>query len=471
MAINIFISYAREDYQRVIDYYRFLKKAEFNVWMDKEDLRAGDPWGARIKESLQAADIVIFFLSKNTERIDQYFQKEKLFFHDLKKAGKKQYAIPALLDNCVLPVELEEYHGIDLNEESGWDKLTADILSYLSNMSTRKKTLTIGRSTFPLPCFFPSISSVAKSTLSVEDHLRFLIKINQPNFLISAYDIYELSINGEKKELIELINQAEEKGSVVLLDSGNYEEYWLHKKLKQNGMKLTNDSWSEEKLKKVLNRARFHIAFSYDKLEPSDDPKEVIPEIELSWMRIRKKALAMTTIAPIVHSQKAEDLPLICKEVADRIQPFLVAIPERELGDGIYERAKTIYEIRKALTTIGYYVPIHILGTGNPISLTVFSACGADSFDGLEWCQTVIDHESWRLYHSSLADLFLHQTPIGSIDIGFAAKIISHNLFFYKNLMPKIQKSIDNNTISDLLESYLPEHAITKLKQLIPEVF
>jgi hypothetical protein len=42
--------------------------------------------------------------------------------------------------------------------------------------------------------------------------------------------------------------------------------------------------------------------------------------------------------------------------------------------------------------------------TDNPFSITLYSAMRADSFDGLEWCQTVVDHETGLLYHLSHVD-------------------------------------------------------------------
>ena len=63
-------------------------------------------------------------------------------------------------------------------------------------------------------------------------------------------------------------------------------------------------------------------------------------------------------------------------------------------------RAKTIIKIRKTLAPKKQYYPLHLLGTGNPLSILIYSICGADSFDGLEWCQTTVDYNTGLLYHS-----------------------------------------------------------------------
>jgi hypothetical protein len=81
------------------------------------------------------------------------------------------------------------------------------------------------------------------------------------------------------------------------------------------------------------------------------------------------------------------------------------------------------------------------LGTGNPISLAVFSIEGADSFDGLEWCQTVVDHESGLLFHLSQADFFIGQTAWSDADIPFRIKVLAHNLEFYRDWMSRLQRA------------------------------
>jgi hypothetical protein len=86
-------------------------------------------------------------------------------------------------------------------------------------------------------------------------------------------------------------------------------------------------------------------------------------------------------------------------KVAQEIRPTLIAIPERELGDGILARMKTVRAIRRALDSIGFYQPLHLLGTGNPTSIAALAVSGGDCFDGLEWCRTVANYETHSLSH------------------------------------------------------------------------
>jgi hypothetical protein len=80
-----------------------------------------------------------------------------------------------------------------------------------------------------------------------------------------------------------------------------------------------------------------------------------------------------------------------------------------------------------------------LLGTGNPISIALYSEAGADSFDGLEWCQTVVDHETGLLFHLSQSDFFRQQTAWGDSGISFHPRTLAHNLEFYADWMRRLR--------------------------------
>lgn len=466
MGAHIFISYAREDVGRVKRYYKQFRENGFDPWMDGVSLRAGQDWDREIKESIRLSDIVIFFISRNANRNDGYFQREILHVLEiLKSPGRQMTVIPACLNDCPLPVGLERLQKANLYEKGGWKKLVRDI-SNLTNKTQaevhRARNLSIGTNTIDLPCFFPAISSTAKSTLSVIDHLALLISFKQPNFLISAFDIHDLLKRNQQtsRAVMDLIYKAYGGKSIILLDSGNYEKYW--RKLKRG--------WTARKFIEVFRYLPIELAFCYDNLKPSEDRDQVIREIEKS-LRRDQKSTSLQYILPIVHSKDSKHVPYICQEVVSHLKPLLIAVPERELGEGIFKRAETIVAIRKALDSTGAYYPLHILGTGNPLSILLFAACGADSFDGLEWCQTSVDKDTGRLYHSQLADLFLHQSQFGKTEgLGFAAKALMHNLTFYHEWMRMIRVNVEKGNLPDMLKKYFPQRAFDELKGRFPEV-
>ena len=227
-----------------------------------------------------------------------------------------------------------------------------------------------------LPSFFPSISSV-KTNFSPIEYLKIIKMSNCPNFLISAYDIYNQN-ESDKSEMIDILNNMKKEGRIILLDSGNYESYW-HK----------DNNWNIDKYNEILQNDFCTFCFSFDYQQIDNVSKDDLVKIVIE-STMANQSLTSGIIAPIIHA-KLDDLEYVCVKVVESVKPKFIALPERLLGCGIIARAQKLREIRVALDKLGYYTPIHLLGTGNPFSLLLFAYVGADTFDGLEWCQTCID--------------------------------------------------------------------------------
>ena len=154
----------------------------------------------------------------------------------------------------------------------------------------------------------------------------------------------------------------------------------------------------------------------------------------------------------------------------------MLAIPERELGDGLLERAKTVRDIRKALNTLGKYYPLHLLGTGNPISMIALAAAGADVFDGLEWCRTVADYHTGALFHFQHFDCFkqtyLHRVQdqkirliVENTNASYTMKTLSYNVDFFEDWTRTMQNMIHSGQVETLLRS-VPSIGLTLFKEL-----
>jgi queuine/archaeosine tRNA-ribosyltransferase len=152
--------------------------------------------------------------------------------------------------------------------------------------------------------------------------------------------------------------------------------------------------------------------------------------------------------------------------VARAVDPLLIAVPERELGESIRACAAKIGELRRELNrALGKYLPIHVLGTGNPLSILAYTRAGADSFDGLDWCQTVSDQETGRLYHSLQLDFFADQSGYSAAtEMSYMTRVLGHNLEFYNRWMEMIQDAMTNKTIEALLDKYLPRLFLQNLR-------
>jgi queuine/archaeosine tRNA-ribosyltransferase len=182
-------------------------------------------------------------------------------------------------------------------------------------------------------------------------------------------------------------------------------------------------------------------------------------------------------------SINSELLPQLMQDICRELHPELIAVPERELGEGLFARARTVHKIRQSLNALGFYQPLHLLGTGNPISIAVYASVGADTFDGLEWCRTAMDAETGRLYHLQQYDLFSWQTeyatsPIAreavtSAALAYPAKVVFHNLDAFSTWMTELREHANTGKIDRFLAARLP-NATSNLRALstaVPEVF
>lgn len=319
----------------------------------------------------------------------------------------------------------------------------------------RPSSLPIAGRSLLLPCFFPSVSGV-KSNLPPVEYLRFLCAANHPQFLLSAYDIHHSSTENQRT-ILELVKDAGSRGASVLLDSGNYERYWMK-----------DDTWTQDAFWSVLTTEAYPLSFSFDQYQPDGEAPGRAELIEVATLRDQARC-ARASVIPIVHA-RSEQLPELVNQVAQRLQPLMIAVAERELGDGVLARAKCVQQIRRAMTSSRTSCPLHLLGTGNPLSVLIYALAGADSFDGLEWCQTAVDQESALLYHFQQREFSRVQTRYSKLsDLPYTYATPGHNLVFYERWITDIRRALGDGSASELVSKYLPEHVVGPLGEILAD--
>jgi len=317
---------------------------------------------------------------------------------------------------------------------------------------TRNFELCIARTVVQLPCFFPSVSSV-KTNLMPVDYVELLNAAAHPLFLVSAYDIAN-SPAEHRARLDSALNRSKKGGTAILMDSGNYEGFWKG-----------DSAWDTAGLHEIAGTSAHALCFCYDNQEPPNTAEAIANDVVSSVLRDQEHSLG--TVAPIVHG-RTELLAVAAQQVAEQIYPVILAVPERALGEGIVARIRSVRSIRKALDELGFYCPLHLLGTGNPLSIIAYAMAGADSFDGLEWCQTVVDHETGQLFHFQQWDLFRHQTDWGGNDaLPYIQSVLMHNLYFYRQFMDDLRESMKNGVAKDFLRHFSYERQATMLLNAI----
>ena len=312
----------------------------------------------------------------------------------------------------------------------------------------RSTELYVAGTVLQLPCFFPSVSSV-RTNLKPVDYIDLLDLSGHPLFLVSAYDLAHCS-NSQRQSIGIALKRSKGRGSAILMDSGNYESFWK-----------SDETWLPDNFHEIAGTSNYHLCFCYDNQGPPSNSKLIAEDVVASVLRDQDHALG--TVIPIIHGS-AITLPDAVRMVAEQLHPILLAVPERELGEGIVERAQTVRKIRETLNTLGTYYPLHLLGTGNPLSIITYALAGADSFDGLEWCQTTVDHETGRLLHFQQWDLIRHQTKWGEPSpLPYIQSVLMHNLYFYEEFMGMLREAIRSGDT----ESFLRKYATDKQTSLL----
>lgn len=121
----IFISYAREDGGKALDFYNRLKNVDFKPWIDLEDILPGEAWELKIRQILRQSDFLLICLSEKSVTKRGYIQREIRMAVEIAKEMPEGtiFLIPVRLEECEVPLSLSRYHWVDLFEPDGFDKL------------------------------------------------------------------------------------------------------------------------------------------------------------------------------------------------------------------------------------------------------------------------------------------------------------------------------------------------------------
>jgi hypothetical protein len=114
-APTVFLSYASQDRERVLEFYDYLASAGFDVWLDVKRIRPGQPWDFEIRKALETASTIVVFISNNSVGKRGYVQKEiRLALNKLdEKVLGDIYVIPVRLDeNAPIPPQLSGIHVV-----------------------------------------------------------------------------------------------------------------------------------------------------------------------------------------------------------------------------------------------------------------------------------------------------------------------------------------------------------------------
>jgi TIR domain len=471
---QICIFYDAEDRETVEWLDRALSR-HWSIWWDKR-IRTGS-WRKHVEAELSKNDtggaIVVWSLSsRGNDIVIDEAKTAELF-------GKPLF--PVLIDQSEPPIGYQQRHYTNF---STWDgspdhplvqTLVEKIRGELENKRavSREWHLRVGDKQLELPSFAWSVSS-HETQLRPDAALGVARHAGAEAILASAYDVLNKDFG---KRVISQMKNCRVAGAFVFLDSGNYEAY-----------RRDDNRWirSARHFHEAFEVAPCDIAFCHDRLTKAAKPNAIADEV-IALVERDRRATGSNCVVPIVHAPRNANgdykhsiFPEVCTLVSRHLRPTVVAVPERELGHGIIARAQMLREIRVALDELGWYQPIHVLGTGNPRSIAILSAVGGDSFDGLEWCRTVIDRSTYGLHHFQHYDFYKEQQAsignelirraLGDSDTVYPVRVVLHNLGFFTEIIRDVRTHLRNGKIGTLLAYMIGRDGIEKLRTAVPGI-
>lgn len=445
---DIYLIYAREDRAQVKKLYEFFAKT-WSVWWDQ---MVQQRFVSEIEEEIRKAECVLVFWSKSSRLKDTITDEIRL----AQKANRP--IVCATLDGCEAAYGFGGYSSSDLSawserSDHGDLKALADRINSIVPVRVKPQRPPLLQGRLPLPTLFLSTSSF-ETRLKPSEAVKALDLARYPSLLVSAWDLVD---RRKPTALKSALKEYRDNGGFILVDSGNYES-----------SRLTNKRWKPDDLVDALAGASYDRIFCFDDMKPARSPAKALASILAAVERDQKATNA--EVLPVVHAAERKagghDIDMLIETVfnlARERQPELIGIPERELGAGLFQRCRTMMAIRAKLSGLPFYQPIHLLGTGNPWSIAVLTAAGADTFDGLEWCRVVADMENDRLYHFQHYDFFTYQTGVAESDVArsafvddkvdFAGKAAFHNIDYYTNFMNDLREAATGGS----LEAFVAE--------------
>ncbi len=465
---EICVLYQSED-EHVVERLVELLRVQWKTWWAKE-IAHGD-WEEAARTAIGKADLVLPVLSKHTKGSRASILKDEMKFAG--EAGKP------LLPFIIGPAEIPFGFGnLNFTKADGWvgdetaggfNELRAKIASTIGTGNSgpeglsRPMQLKLGKKTLRLPTFVFSLSSY-ETQVWPDEGAKLLHWLKPEAILLSAYDKWNyLKTDKDFKQTVEQIRKS---NSVLFLDSGNYES---GRKGDRFAPKKNPKGWRKELFWESASAMRPDLAFTFDRVKPKGEVLQIAERIVKDVIADRR-GIPDTSIqlVPIVHlpelpeEKTAEFAASLLRAVAAKLEPVMIAIPERELGDGLIARVRTVKAIRAALNSLGKYVPLHLLGTGNPLSMVALAAAGADSFDGLEWCRTIADYDTGFLFHFQHFECF-SQSKINRVqdlevrlmvengDVPYTVRALAYNIDFFKDHVTTMQNLIHSGQTKSLL--------------------
>lgn len=127
--LRVFLCHASQDKPVVWKIHRYLKQHGIQPWLDQLELLPGQDWKVEIPKAIDASDVILVCLSKNSVNKEGYVQKEITFALDkaLEKPEGTIFIIPVKLEECEIPQRLSRFQWVEYFRADGRKQILAGL--------------------------------------------------------------------------------------------------------------------------------------------------------------------------------------------------------------------------------------------------------------------------------------------------------------------------------------------------------
>src|SRR5512145_2085108 len=160
--LKVFLCHAHSDRNAVRDLYLRLTKDGVDAWLDKEKLLPGQDWELEIKKAVREADVVVVCLSKQFNQAG-FRQREVRLALDtaMEQPEGEIFIIPARLQECDTPENLQKWQWVDLFKKDGYERLMDALRARAKQISVAQ----LKRGRLPKVVALATEENVAQATL------------------------------------------------------------------------------------------------------------------------------------------------------------------------------------------------------------------------------------------------------------------------------------------------------------------
>lgn len=134
---RFFLSYNQADRSIALKMRDVLANSGIHAWIDVAEIHGGDSIIERIELAMNTVDFVVAVLSVNSVA-SRWVKTELEIAHGREINGKKMKVIPAILDNCQIPLFLSGKKYIDMRTGQRYRRFLLDIKTILAAESSSR---------------------------------------------------------------------------------------------------------------------------------------------------------------------------------------------------------------------------------------------------------------------------------------------------------------------------------------------